>query len=91
MNKIFVPTNRPEDWKPLLAEPKKHWRTGYSAKALAYSWEEADGFPGTVKKVFKKSGIALFKDVELPTGLSRIPSTFAGWSTPLTKRHFCLG
>jgi len=28
--------NGPEDWKPLLAEPEKHWRTGYSAKTLAY-------------------------------------------------------
>ena len=45
MNKIFIPANKPEDWKPLLAEPDKHWKTGYSAKALAYSWQEANGFP----------------------------------------------
>jgi len=65
MNKIFVPTNKPEDWRLLLAEPRKHWRTGFSAKALACSWEEANGFPESVKKVFVNSGIALFKNVEL--------------------------
>ena len=65
MNKIFVPTNKPEDWRLLLAEPRKHWRTGFSAKALAYSWEEANGFPESVKKVFVSSKIALFKNVEL--------------------------
>jgi len=63
MNNIFVPTNRPEDWRLLLAEPRKHWRTGYSAKALAYSWEEANGFPDRVKRVFTSSGIGLFKNV----------------------------
>jgi len=63
MNKIFVPTNRPEDWRLLLAEPRKHWKTGYSAKSLAYSWEEANGFPGSVKRVFTSSGIGLFKNV----------------------------
>jgi hypothetical protein len=35
MSKIFIPANKPEDWKSLLAEPDKHWKTGYSAKTLA--------------------------------------------------------
>jgi len=34
MNKIFIPANKPENWKPLLAEPNKHWKTGYSAKGF---------------------------------------------------------
>lgn len=65
MSKFFAPTNKPEDWRALLAEPNKHWKTGYSAKALAYCWEEADDFPRSVKKVFKDSGIELFHDIEL--------------------------
>jgi len=65
MSRFFIPINNPEDWKPLLAEPDKHWKTGYSAKALAYSWQEADDFPADVKMVFKNSGIELFQDVEM--------------------------
>ncbi len=66
MNKIFIPANKPEDWKSLLAEPDKQWQTGYSAKALAHCWQEADGrFPESVVKVFRKSGVELFKNIEL--------------------------
>ena len=65
VSKIFVPASKPEDWKQLLAEPDKHWKTGYSAKALAYCWQEADGFPESVTNVFKKSGISLFENIEL--------------------------
>jgi len=65
VSKFFVPAKHPEDWKPLLAKPRKHWRTGYSAKSLAYCWQEASNFPSPVKKVFRNSGIALFQNIEL--------------------------
>ena len=65
MSKFFIPTNIPEDWKSLLADPDKHWKTGYSAKALAYAWQEADDFPHSIKRVFKNSGIKLFQDIEM--------------------------
>lgn len=65
MSKFFISTSTPEDWKPLLAEPDKHWKTGYSAKALAYAWQEADDFPPEVKKVFQTSGIAVFEDIKM--------------------------
>lgn len=65
MNKFFIPANNPEDWKSLLAKPDKHWKTGYSAKALAYCWQEANGFPECVRSVFIKSGIELFQNIEL--------------------------
>lgn len=65
MSKFYIPASNPEDWKPLLAEPDKHWRTGYSAKTLAHCWQEANDFPHSVKRVFKNSGIKLFQDVEL--------------------------
>jgi len=67
MKKIFRPTKGPEDWKQLLAEPQKHWKTGFSAKALAYCWEQADGFPESVKTVFRNSGAGLFENVKLVT------------------------
>ena len=65
MSKFFIPSNTPEDWKCLLADPDKHWKTGHSAKALAYAWQEADDFPRSVKRVFKNSGIKLFQDIEM--------------------------
>jgi hypothetical protein len=65
MSKFFIPTNSPEDWKPLLAEPEKHWKTGYSAKSLACCWQQANDFPACVKRVFKNSNISLFRNIKL--------------------------
>ncbi|MFQ5736776.1 MAG: hypothetical protein ACE5GY_07935 [Thermodesulfobacteriota bacterium] len=65
MNKIYIPSRGPEDWQQFLAEPEKQWKKGYSAKALAYCWEEADGFPVCVKRIFDESGFPLFKGLEL--------------------------
>lgn len=48
MKSIYIPTSNPDDWKKLLAEPDKHWRKGYSARSLAYCWEEANGIPKDV-------------------------------------------
>ena len=48
MSRILACTTGPEDWKPFLADPEKHWRTGYSARTLALSWEAADGLPPEV-------------------------------------------
>jgi len=57
--------DNPEDWQPLLAEPDKHWRTGYSAKALAHCWQESRDFPPEVRRVFRKSSIDVFQDIEM--------------------------
>lgn len=65
IEKFFRPITYSEDWKQLLAKPHKHWKTGYSAKALAYCWQEARGFPSEVSRVFRKSGIAVFEDIEI--------------------------
>lgn len=51
LNKIYVPASSAEDWKQFLVEPVKHWRQGYSARTLAYSWQEAGGFPTEVASV----------------------------------------
>ncbi len=45
MGRILAFTSGPDDWRALLADPDKHWRTGYSARTLAFCWEAADGFP----------------------------------------------
>lgn len=65
MSKFFIPANIPEDWKQLLADPDKHWKTGHSAKALAHAWQGAGDFPHSVKRVFRTSGIELFQNAKL--------------------------
>ena len=68
MNKFNVPSKGTESWKELLAEPDKHWRTGYSARSLAYCWEEAQGLPKSVTDGFKSSSFELFHSVEFILG-----------------------
>jgi hypothetical protein len=55
VSRILLFTSGPEDWRALLADPAKHWRTGYSARTLAHSWEAADGFPPEVAQTFSQS------------------------------------
>ena len=55
MPRILVFTSGPQDWQALLADPVKHWKTGFSARTLAHSWEAADGFPSEVSLSFAKS------------------------------------
>lgn len=57
MSIFYVPTIGVESWQALLADPIKHWKTGYSARALAYSWETAQGFPTEVKALFAQTDL----------------------------------
>lgn len=51
---ILVPAAGPEDWRLFLAEPDKQWKSGFSAKALAYCWHDADGMPPEIVSVLEK-------------------------------------
>jgi hypothetical protein len=51
LTNIYIPASNAEQWAQFLAEPVKHWRQGYSARTLAYSWQEASGFPTEVGSV----------------------------------------
>lgn len=89
MNKIFIPTRKPEDWQPFLAEPK-HWKTGYSAKTLAYCWQEANDFPESVRKVFRKSGIELFQNIKLLLAFPEYKVVLPGGARPSQNDIFIL-
>lgn len=52
MRKIYAPTLGPQSWQALLADPVKHWATGYSARTLAHCWEAAEGLPPEVARLF---------------------------------------
>ncbi len=55
MKHIYIPTSGVEDWRRLLADPEKHWRTGFSARSMAYAWESAKGFPPEIQALFTRS------------------------------------
>ena len=69
MAKFYIPSKGPDSWKQFLAEPDKQWRTGYSARSLAYCWEEAQGFPKSVVDVFHSSPFELFHSIEFVLGV----------------------
>ena len=48
MSHIYLPATTADQWAQCLAAPTKHWRTGFSARTLAYAWQEAEGFPREV-------------------------------------------
>ena len=49
---IYAPIERPDDWQRFLADPEKQWREGYSAHMIAHTWQNANGFPMEVQRLF---------------------------------------
>ena len=78
MKKFYVLTEGVESWRKLLAEPGKQWKTGYSAKSLAYCWEEAQEFPKSVLKVLKECPYELFHSIEFLIGIPEHQITLPG-------------
>lgn len=54
MPKILIPASCPDDWKQFLAEPEKQWKSGYSARSLAYCWQESGEMPAGVVAVLEQ-------------------------------------
>ena len=66
MSHFYAATKRirkPEDVIPFLAKREDHWRKGYSAYELAYSWVEAEGFPNTVRSLL--DSVPEFRNAEI--------------------------
>jgi hypothetical protein len=78
LSKIYIPTSSAEQWAQFLAEPVKHWRRGFSARTLAYSWQEAAGFPSEVGKVL----LPTFPGIELLLALPEHKVPLPGGSRP---------
>lgn len=55
MTKIYKPTRGADDWRDFLADPVLHWKTGYSAKSMAYSWEENAGMPPRIRQALSSA------------------------------------
>jgi hypothetical protein len=67
VSKILIPSRGAEDWQRLLAEPEKHWRSGYSAKALAALPDEATCLHA---QVFEVLGLEVPVDASSSSGRS---------------------
>lgn len=80
---IYIPTTSPESWRALLADPEKHWATGYSAKALACCWEAAKGLPPEIENLFGR-------DAELLIGIPEHKVPLRGGDRPSQSDLFTL-
>ena len=65
MSFIYLPAQSADDWQQFIADRHKQWRSGFSAKATAYSWQDADGFPPEVVTLLKSSADDNLRIVEL--------------------------
>lgn len=50
---ILVPSSGPDDWRRFLSKPKLQWKSGFSARTLAHSWEDSQGLPDEVREVLE--------------------------------------
>lgn len=64
MARVLHFTSGPGDWQALLADPVKHWRTGYSARTLAHAWEATEGFPPEVASALAMSDDPLLEQLQ---------------------------
>lgn len=91
VTKYYIPSKGVESWKELLADPEKQWRTGFSARSLAYCWEGVQGFPKSVVDVFKSSQFDLFHNVEFVLGIPEHKVTLPGKGYDSQNDLFVLG
>lgn len=80
MSNFYLPAESPDQWAQFLAEPDRQWRTGYSARTLAYSWQEAAGFPAEVQAVL--SAHPNFADISFLLGIPEHQVSLPGGSRP---------
>lgn len=85
MQRLFIPSRGPDDWRRLLADPHRHWRPGKSAYELAVAWEGArdkpGGLPPDVAAVFDRS--PPFSKAQLLLGIPehKVPLRGSGHAT----------
>lgn len=82
MCRFYIPSCDIEDWKSLLADPEKQWKIGYSARALAHSWIESDGFPPEIKSAFAYCYDEKLRKIELLMGFPEHKVPLPGGSSP---------
>lgn len=80
---FYIPSQGPQSWQSLLADPEKHWRTGYSARTLAHAWQAARGLPPEIELLFGE-------DCELLLGIPEHKVDLPGGTRPSQTDLFIL-
>ena len=86
MTRFFVSPDSAESWKVGLAKPS-HWRAGYSAHSLAYTWHGANGFPPSVAAAFAASELG---ELEFLAGIPEYKVALPGGETASQTDLFVL-
>jgi len=89
--RILHLTAGPHDWQALLADPQKHWRTGFSARTLAHCWEAAQGLPPEVQAVFASSSEPLLAEFTPIIAVPEFKVPLPGGDRPSQNDLFLLG
>ncbi len=94
MSLVFVPSSGPGCWRALLADPLKHWARRYSARTLAHSWEDQDGFPPEVQSLLfqhpslvKVEPLLIFPEWKVPLPGGARPSQNDVWVLAKTEKE----
>ena len=90
MPRFFAPADNPADWQQLLAKPDLNWKTGYSARSMAYSWTEARGVPREVQAIFDSSSVGCLHDLEFLIGIPEHEVSLPGGRRPSQNDVFVL-
>jgi hypothetical protein len=81
MANYYTQTNGANDWRKLLLDPKKQWKSGYSAYELAHCWEDAINLPVCVEDVLSKSQIPIFEKIDILFGFPEYKVSLPGGNT----------
>ncbi|WP_071547148.1 DUF6946 family protein [Pseudodesulfovibrio hydrargyri] len=88
LSSFYVPSKGPDDWRQFLADPVKQWKTGYSAKELAYSWEMSKGFPAEIQAVLNTQSV--FQNLEILFAVPEYQVSLPGGSRPSQNDLFVM-
>ena len=87
---FYIPTDGPSSWQALLGDPVKHWKTGRSARTLAYCWDSAEGFPPEVSAVLDASSYDELHDLQFVAGFPEHEVPLPGGRRPSQTDVFVL-
>ena len=84
INRLFIPTLGPTDWRRLLADPEKQWKPEKSALEMAVCWEAARdsdrGIPPEIARAL--DSVQELKGAELLLGIPEHKVQFTGGRHP---------
>ena len=91
MKRIYVPTTGPLSWRPLLAQPDRQWKAGFSAMSVAQSWEAAAGkLPTEIGGLLERSPGPVFDGLELLIAIPEYQVELPGGERPTQTDVFAV-